>query len=414
MKSKVLTALLSVLIAFTLWAYVVTVVSPESESTYYNVPVVLDGQSLLEERNLMIVSDRDFKVNLTLSGNRTDLNKLNSSNITLLADLSTITEPGTHTLHYSLSYPGSVQLGNIQTVNKDPQQIELTVVERSKKEIPVKVVYTGTLPDGYTADRQNITLDHTTVTVSGPKDVIDQIAQAKIAIDLSDQVQTISNTYRHTLCGEDGEPVVDVSTVTANVSDIRATVIIRKLKDVALEINVIPGGGITEQMAIILPDRDSITVAGSEAALKDLNKILLGSIDLGKITGDTTLSFEIVLPDGVTNVTGVTTVSVEVKMPEMASRTYTVTRFEAINVPTGTEVVFLTEQLLVEMRGQPAVLNVLKADDLVAVVDFSDAQPGSASYEATIRVDGVEGVGAIGSIDPVSAQVLVVQENTEA
>ncbi len=414
MKSKVLTALLSLVIAFALWAYVVTVVSPESENTYYNVPVVLDGQSWLEERNLMIVSEQEFKVNLTLSGNRTDLNKLDSSNITLLADLSAITEPGTHILNYTVSYPGSVQGGTIHTVSQDPQQIELTVVQRSKKDIPVKVVYTGSLPDGYTAERQNITLDHTSVTVSGPKDVIDQITQAKVEIDLTGQTQTIVTTKPITLCGEDGNPIVDVSTVTVNVSNIRATVIIRMLKEIALELNVIPGGGITEQMAIILPDRTSITVSGSEAALKDLDKITLGSIDLGKLDLNTEeLKFDIVLPEGVTNVTGVTTVTVKIQMPEMATRTYTVTRFEAVNLSAGMEASFLTEQLLVEIRGPAVLLDTLTAENIVAVVDFADAQVGTASYEATIRVEGVEGVGAAGSIDPVSAQVSAVQENAE-
>ncbi len=410
MKSKVITALLSVAIAFALWAYVVTVVSPESENTYYNVPVVLDGQSLLEERDLMIVSDRDFKVNLTLSGNRTDLNKLSSANITLLADLSAITEPGVHTLNYTVSYPGSVQSGTIHTMNQDPQQIQLTVVERGKKDIPVKVSPV-TVETGYTL--QSVTLDHTTVTISGPKDVVDKITQAKLDLKLDKPTQTVTTSAPITLCGEDGEPIVDVSSITVNVSNIRATVVIRQLKEISLELNVIPGGGITEDMAIILPNRTSITVSGSETALKDLEKIVLGDIDLGKLTGDTTLAFDVVLPSGVTNVTGVTTVTVEVRMPVMASRTYTVTRFEAINKPADMQVEFLTEQLLVEMRGPVGVLDTLTAEDLVAVVDFTDAQPGSASYAVTIRVEGVEGVGAVGTIEPVNAQLIAASEGSE-
>ena len=43
MKSKILTLLLSAAIAFGLWLYVVTVVDPEYEASYYDVPVVFDG-----------------------------------------------------------------------------------------------------------------------------------------------------------------------------------------------------------------------------------------------------------------------------------------------------------------------------------------------------------------------------------
>ena len=66
MKSKLLTLLLSVTIAFGLWLYVVTVVDPESESPYYDVPVVFDGLSVLSDRNLMIISGNTATVDLRL------------------------------------------------------------------------------------------------------------------------------------------------------------------------------------------------------------------------------------------------------------------------------------------------------------------------------------------------------------
>ena len=50
MKRKILHGLLAVVLAFGIWVYVVTVVSPESEKTYYNIPVVLDNESVLLER----------------------------------------------------------------------------------------------------------------------------------------------------------------------------------------------------------------------------------------------------------------------------------------------------------------------------------------------------------------------------
>ena len=50
MKSKVTSVLLSLLIAFGLWLYVVTNVSQEADVTIYNVPVVLEGETLLNEK----------------------------------------------------------------------------------------------------------------------------------------------------------------------------------------------------------------------------------------------------------------------------------------------------------------------------------------------------------------------------
>ena len=93
-KSKIGAFLLSFAIAFGLWLYVITVVSPESEDTFHDIPVVLNGESILNDRGLMILSGKNQTVDLKLEGYRTDLASLNKANIILLADLSQITTAG--------------------------------------------------------------------------------------------------------------------------------------------------------------------------------------------------------------------------------------------------------------------------------------------------------------------------------
>ena len=48
MKSKITMLLLSLLIALVLWYYVISVVSPESEETFYDIPVSYQND-ILEE-----------------------------------------------------------------------------------------------------------------------------------------------------------------------------------------------------------------------------------------------------------------------------------------------------------------------------------------------------------------------------
>ena len=79
-KSKLTSIALSLVIAFGLWLYVVTNVSQEADYTIYNVPVVMEGETVLTERNLMITSVSADDVDLTLSGNRSDLAKVSSGN----------------------------------------------------------------------------------------------------------------------------------------------------------------------------------------------------------------------------------------------------------------------------------------------------------------------------------------------
>jgi hypothetical protein len=120
MKSKLVTALISALIALAVWVYVVTVVSPNSDKHFYNVPVVAQGEALLTERGLMITHTDVTTTDLHLEGSRIDLNKLSSSNITATMDVSKIYEAGVHNLTYTTTFPGDVPSSAFTVLSKIP------------------------------------------------------------------------------------------------------------------------------------------------------------------------------------------------------------------------------------------------------------------------------------------------------
>ena len=96
MKNKTGSILLSIAVAFFLWYYVISVVSPGSTETIYDIPVVFEGETVLtEDRGMMITSRaEEVTVDLKLSGNRTDLAKVNKGNITLKVNLARVYYPG--------------------------------------------------------------------------------------------------------------------------------------------------------------------------------------------------------------------------------------------------------------------------------------------------------------------------------
>ena len=127
LDSKIWTAVISLLIGFGLWLYVVTTNSTGFETTFYNIPVNLQNESLLAERGLMILENQTEDVDLRLSGNRTDINNLNSSNITITVDLSTLWEPGTVDLEYKISYPGNVPNNAVSVQERSPSRVTLKI-----------------------------------------------------------------------------------------------------------------------------------------------------------------------------------------------------------------------------------------------------------------------------------------------
>ena len=181
MKTKILRIALSVLISFSLWLYVVTVVTPEAEETYYDIPVSYQND-VLEERGLMIVSNTPT-VTVKAKGNRTDLNELNANNITVLVDLASIQTPGTQMLQPKVIYPGNVA---VETVSQNPNVLQLRVENRIKKPVPIRLEFQGSVPEGFIADKDNPVMDTTVEEVAGPQSSMDLIDHAIIQVDLRD------------------------------------------------------------------------------------------------------------------------------------------------------------------------------------------------------------------------------------
>lgn len=402
MKSKVLRILLSLVIALGIWVYVVSVVSPEYEATIHSIPVELVGAEDLADRDLIIVSNKNFTVDLKLLGNRVDLKKLSASNITIQADLSQIKEPGEHTIRYDIIYPSIVQSGNIDALEKHPQYITLTVAERGTKQVPVKVKYKGSVPADYVADRQNPQINHKTVTITGPVAELERVDHASILVDLTDQVSTITGVFRPTICDANGNALVDAAMLSCDVKEIQTTIKIRKIKTVPIVVEVIPGGGLTEDDVKLTLSIDSIVVSGSEAALEDLDQIVVGQIYLSNLLDSTTMDFEISLPAGVGNVTGATSVTVEIKLlRELQIQEFEVMQIFTVNEPQNCKVTLLTRSIRVKIRGTEEALAYLRQNpnSIVAVVDCSDVSDGhnqNMDLNVTIRIVDGNDAGAVG------------------
>lgn len=367
MKNKLLTACLSVLIAVILWLYVVTVVSPNSDSHYNNVPITVQGEAVLQDRGLMIVSGELPDVSLHLEGNRTDLNKINNSNISIGVDVSGIGEPGVYDLTLTQpSFLTDVPNTAITVLSKDPSTVTVEVARRASKPVPVDIQYVGNLPENYMADKENRVLDHEYVTIAGPQSVVDQIAMAQIQVDLEDRSGSLSEQYRYTLCNEKGEPV-DAQMIVTDVETVNLTLKIVRVKEVALTVAVIDGGGATKNTSIITLDPKVILVSGSDALLENLETLEIGTVNLGEISGSGVIDLPIKLPDGITNETGVNEVKVDIKFPQLSTKELTVTNIQPINVPENLDVQIITKQLELVLRGPKSKLNSVTADNIISV-----------------------------------------------
>lgn len=404
MAKKILTAAAALAISFALWLYVVMVVGPEYQDTFRGVKVELVGEDVLEQRGLMVMQDvEDLTVDLVLSGNRSDLNKLSSSNISVTLDVSRINGPTDTPQEYKISFPGNVAQSAVTVENQNPAGFALNVVWTAEDTIPVNVYFDEAMvADGY--GFLPVEQELAEISIWGPKDVVEKIEEARIELALSEDVKSdISGEYVVTLCDKNGQEVdARYVTVTPNTADkIQVTLPVRMKKVLPLTVEVIDGGGATSQNTAVTLEYSDITVLGTEEALKDLTQISLGTIDLGQIeAGAEPIKLPVNLPSGITNRSGFTEVKVTVELPALVTKDFVINRddIQLLNLPAGMDVEISEVQMTIRVRGTQNAVNALTEQMLKASLDLSDAKIGlMKDWPVEVSIAGdPQNVGIVG------------------
>ena len=228
-------------------------------------------------------------------------------------------------------------------------------------------------------------------------------------MDLTDRAESISESYRYTLCDGEGNPV-DAAEITTDVEEIHLDMKIQRLKVLNLAADVTYGGGATENNTTITVSPATIRVTGSDAALAELGDTLtIAAIDLSTVEKNQELPYTINLPEGITNQTGVSEATVSIQFAGLSIREFAVESFQSINMPEGLAAEIINAHLAVKVRGPAGQISQLTGEDITVVVDFANAVVGAATYKASIVIDDAfPDVGAI--MGPYSVSVTVHEE----
>lgn len=397
MKSNVSRILFSIVLAFALWWYVISVVSPGFTDTVYNIPVILDGENVLNEKGFMVTGMSANKVSMKISGNRTNVVKINAENTTVRVDVSKINEVGTQIpMSFTPGFARDFNSAGINVELSQPSVIYLNVSKFLSKEVPVEVRWIGSAGDGFITDRENRTLDHSAVTISGPEEVVASIQKATVDVDLTGRTESISENFTYTLCDEEDTPV-DADLVTTDVEAIRLEVKIQAVKEINLTYNLVDGGGAKASDVTVTLNRTTLRVAGSESALESLgDTFTVGTIHLAEVAHSGTVSLPIILPAGVRNLTGESEVTAEIEIHGLSTKELTLTNIRAINAPAGMAADIITKSMVVTVRGNASDIARVIAQSVRVVVDLTDAQVGTDTYKPSFEfVEGFESLGVL-------------------
>ena len=412
-RNKVLTILLSLIIAIGLWVYVVSTITPDDSQWVYRIPVTFTNEDgLFSDRNLVLASGRDATVNLRFNGKRRDLLKLNNTNVTVTADLSQVTGAGDWRLPYTVELPETVSSSGIEVEERSSSFISINVDKLLTRSVEIRAVFQGDVAEGYTPEA--IELEYDSMDISGPRELVDRVSYAQVVLERTNVSRTISENLSFALMDEDGVQIEsDDLRCTVNgtaVDKIGVLMPVNMIKEVPLRVELIEGGGATADHATVSYDPAQITIKGDPDVLAGLNSIYLGTVDLSSIQNSVTEEFSIVIADGLTNMTG-TQAKVTVELRNLKTKTFQVSNIELTNAPENLQARLGTLSLEVQLRGTAEAIDALAASGIRAVADLSGIlATGTFSVPVEIYVDASSEVGAMGSY---SVLVTIAEPTTE-
>lgn len=408
-KHKIIAAIIALPAAILLWLYVVTVVSPNSTRTVYNIPITFEGSIVLEERDLVMTSGNET-VNLEISGDRVSLKKLSNENIKVIADVSKITEAGNYSLTLSVVYPDVSGSGTFEIVRKSKSEIAISVTKILTRTFPVELDTAGAdAKEGFFFDSSNAVATPAEITISGPDYEVEAITKAVVdCSDIADLEETLIEN-RVILFRKDDGSNADISEyVSVSQTEASVTIPIQKYKELKLRVDVKDGGGASQADVdeLIFSD-ETIRVRGSKSQIDKLEDVLtVGTIDLAKVlTNYDTKLFKIVLPGGIKNVSGLNEVEVSIRLKGLRTQTYMVfaDKIKLLNTPPNASVSINTEKIPVKLRGPEADIGALNVNDIHISLDLS----GVTESGEVLAVVEINGYPAVAVIEDVFVDVIV-------
>ena len=393
--------ILALIASICLWLYVVTVVDPNDTNSYSNIPVTLENVDQMQENGLMLTSGENATVSLKISGRRSELKKLSRDNITVTADVSRIQTEGTHELSYTVTLPDTVSMNSLTIEDRSPTRIAVIVEHYTQKEVDVRVVFEGEATqeqNGETLviDTDSMQTDPQTVMVTGPQTLVDSIDFARVTINKAEITETTTQDYAFDLIDQDGN-ILDQEELVLDTQTISVRIPVRINKEVPLVLETVEGGGATDENVSYTLSTDTIVISGAASVIEGIDEISVGTLNYAEVTGSTTQTYPINLPDGVINVSGLAEVTATIRVSGLQMITMTVTNFHLLHVPEGLTATAISESLLLTLRGTPEDLAQLEPEDITVTVDLSTfTQAGTYIIPVSVSVSGGLQVGAIG------------------
>ena len=372
-KHKILAFLLALIVSICLWFYAVTVVNPDDSTTINGISVQFEGLDALTARGLMLTGGDDTKVSVKMRARRSDLKELNNETVSATADVSRISASGEYQLTWNLVLPDTVATGDVSEISSIPSRFTVRVSEiKTNPDVPVKVEYTGELADGLTYQENTASLTPATLKLS---------------------------EYPYTLYDSDGNELTLSKYTTVSSEKIYVRLPILHYKDVKLKIDVVSGGGATEQDLEWTIEPKAIRVTGNDKDLQEMpEELSVATVNLAEMNVySQTMTAKLNLPSGIINLSDEDSVEIRLKLSGLTTKEITVPVSQIERKNEEQTMSFGTQSVKIQIRGKATALENITAADLRVIADMASGYD-SKTKNVTLEVSMIASLADVGVI----------------
>lgn len=381
-QRKIVSAIVSVIIALALWVYVVNQENPTVDRTFSNVKVELINEAELADNDLAIKTAEEQSVKVTVTGRRSTLVDLKSSDIVATADLSSCVS-GENYLDVNIRTPSMVELKKIS-----PAQVKVDIDTIVSSERDVSVSFKGDADQGYQPEATRQAYDK--VSMTGAKQVLRNVTGINAKIDTSD-LTTASKKFTAELIPVDKNGN-KVDNVTLSKDEMSVWAQLYKIKNVKLNTSVT--GTLADDLTLQgVKAPDTVKIAAEADIVDDISSVTAEPIDLSDVKKTSYVDLFINYPDGVVAADGFENMQAKVSISRISSRSITMSTddISVEKLDGSKEIKFDSPEISIIISGPSSVISGISEDDIVMSLDASELDEGHQKTGITAKLrDGSE------------------------
>ena len=374
LKSNWVLKIMSVLFAIILWSYVIAENDPLRSREIEDVSVRYTNTEELSAKELTIsgsFSDILSTVNVKVEVKQNEIRYLSNKNVFAYVDLSVIDGTG----DYDLDISATSSYGEVLSVS--PSQISLHIDDLVTRLVPVEVVTSGDVADGYYA--MDPVVSPEVVSITGARADVEKVVRSVCYVDLSGLSKSFKESVELELIDTDGN-TVDSKLFTSSIPSVIVDLEVVAMKSVPVstdglllgEDEISSGYEVSE----ITVTPETVDIIGSKSVLDGIGSVGLTPVSVSGASEDIVRLLDYDLPSGVSLLSeGQAQVYISVK--EITDvKTFDRVPVELMNIPKGMNASLDISSIDVSVIAGVNKLEQLFKQDITAYVDLDGLSAG--------------------------------------